>query len=248
MQGVPALSVQLYSVRDAVAADLPGALARLAAIGFTRVEPFDLLTDPRGLRDALDASGLEAPSAHARLDAELERVLEAAATVGVRTVIHPYTPPERWASEADVEAVAGELAVAAGVAGGYGLRVGYHNHHWELASVVDGRPALELLAERLPPEVDLELDTYWAAVGGADVPALLGRLGDRVRLLHLKDGPIDEDTAAQLPFGSGAMPAAEVVSAAGAAELGVLEFDAYAGDLFEGLAEGRAFAEGLGLR
>ena len=63
---MPALSVQLYSIRDAVAADLPGALARLAAIGFTRVEPFDL-SDPERLRDALAGAGLTAPSAHARL-------------------------------------------------------------------------------------------------------------------------------------------------------------------------------------
>jgi sugar phosphate isomerase/epimerase len=248
VHGIPALAVQLYSVRDAAAADLPGTLARLAEIGFTRVEPFDIASDPGGLRDALQAAGLDAPSAHARLDEDPGRVLEAAATVGVRTVIHPYTPPERWATEADVAAVADELARAAEAASEYGLRVGYHNHHWELASVLDGRPALELLAERLPEAVDLELDTYWAAVGGADVPALLGRLGDRVRLLHLKDGPISEDHTAQLPLGSGAMPVAAIVEAAGAAELGVLEFDAYAGDLFDGLAEGRAFAEGLGLR
>ena len=241
------LSVQLYSIREAVAADLPGALARLAAIGFARVEPYDL-GDPQGLRDALAAAGLSAPSVHARLDGELERVLEAAATIGARTVIQPYTEPERWRSEAGVDAVADALARTADAARSYGLEVGYHNHQWELASRLGGRSALERLAERLPPGVLLELDTYWAAVGGEDVPALLGRLGERVRLLHLKDGPVSEDHAAQLPLGSGAMPVAAIVEAATAAELAVLEFDAYAGDLFEGLAAGAAFANGLGLR
>jgi sugar phosphate isomerase/epimerase len=248
VHGVTALSVQLYSVRDAVAADLPGSLARLASIGVENVEPFDLVSDPTGLASALAAEGLSAPSAHARLDEEADRVFEAAAAIGVRTVIHPYTAPERWTSEADVDAIADELARAGETARSYGLQVGYHNHHWELSSSIGGRPALELLADRLPPEVVLELDTYWAAVGGADVPALLGRLGERVRLLHLKDGPIGTDNATQLPLGSGAMPVAAIVEAAGAAELGVLEFDDYAGDLFEGLAAGAAFAHGLGLR
>jgi sugar phosphate isomerase/epimerase len=242
---VPALSVQLYSIRDAVAADLPGALSRLAEIGFTQVEPFDL-SDPERLRDALAGAGLTAPSAHARLDDE--RIFEAAATLGVETVIQPFTPPERWTSAAGVDGVAEELARAAGAAGRHGLRVGYHNHQWELANLVGDRSALEHLAGRLPPEVVLELDTYWAAVGGEDVPDLLARLGDRVRLLHLKDGPISEDTAAQLPLGSGAMPVAAVLEAATAAQLAVLEFDDYAGDLFEGLAAGRAFADGLGVR
>src|SRR6185436_3691100 len=143
-------------------------------------------------------------------DVDLDRVLEAAATIGARTVIHPYTPAERWTSSAGVDAVADELARAADAAPAYGLRVGYHNHQWELASRLGGRPALERLTEQLPPVVVLELDTYWAAVGGEDVPALLGRLGDRVRLLHLKDGPIDEDKAAQLPLGAGAMPVAAI--------------------------------------
>ena len=166
----------------------------------------------------------------------------------METLIQPFTPPERWTSAAGVDGVAEELARAAEAAGRHGLRVGYHNHHWELAGRIGGRSALEHLAGRLPPEVVLELDTYWAAVGGEDVPGLLGRLGDRVRLLHLKDGPISEDTGAQLPLGSGAMPVAAVLGAATAAELAVLEFDDYAGDLFEGLAAGRAFADGLGVR
>jgi sugar phosphate isomerase/epimerase len=194
---MPELSVQLYSVRDAVAADLEGSLARLAAIGLTHVEPFDL-SDPTRLRAALDAGGLDAPSAHARLDEDLDRTLEAA---------------------------------------GYGIDVAYHNHHWESGD------SLERFADR--SGVALELDTYWAAVGGEDVPALLGRLGDRVRLLHLKDGPVDTDAERQLPLGQGAMPVPAILAAATAAELGVLEFDAYAGDLFEGIAAGFEYARGL---
>ena len=244
------LSVQLYSIRDALAADLPGALARLASLGVTQVEPFDIVSDPDGLRDALAATGLSAPSVHARVGAgvELDRVFEAAAALGTQTVVHPYSAPEQWSSESGVDAVADELVRAADAAEAYGLRVGYHNHHWELANRLDGRAALERLAERLPPAVVLELDTYWAAVGGEDVVALLGRLGERVRLVHLKDGPIDKDNAAQLPLGAGAMPVAEIVAAATAAELAVLEFDDYSGDLFEGLAASLAFAHGLDLR
>jgi sugar phosphate isomerase/epimerase len=247
---LPSLSVQLYSIREQVAADLPGSLARLAGLGFTLVEPFDLLGDPAGLRAALDANGLQAPSSHARVNAEadLDRLFDAAAAVGVQTVIHPFSPPDQWSSEDGVAAVAEDVNRAAEKAAGVGLRLGYHNHHWELSNALDGRPALERFADQLEPDVDLELDTYWAAVGGADVPALIGRLGDRVRLMHLKDGPIDYDKASQLPLGSGAMPVTEILDAATAVELGVLEFDDYRGDLFEGLAAGYAYATGLGAR
>jgi sugar phosphate isomerase/epimerase len=246
----PTLSVQLYSVREQVAADLPATLARLADIGLTRVEPFDLTTDPHALRDALSANGLSAPSAHARLtdSADLDRVFAAAATVGVQTVIHPFSPPEQWSAKDGISAVAEDIARALDRAARHGLRVGYHNHHWELATMPDGRTALEHFADEVGPEMVLELDTYWAAVGGQDVPALLGRLGDRVRMLHLKDGPIDTDTAAQLPVGSGAMPVPEILAAAPAAELAVLEFDDYGADVFEGIATGYGYVTGLARR
>ena len=240
---MPTLSVQLYSIRDALKADLPGAIARLAQIGFTSVEPYDIVGDPAGLRAALDANGLRAPSAHVRLGDDLDRMFDAAATVGVHTVVQAVSPSELWESEDGVATVAEQLNRAAEQAAGLGLRMGYHNHQWELADA-----ALERFAERLHPAVVLELDTYWAAVGGRDVPALLRRLGDRVRLLHLKDGPISRDNTEQLPLGEGAMPVEEIVAAAGAAELGVLEFDDYAGDVFEGLAAGFAYATGLGIR
>ena len=63
-----------------------------------------------------------------------------------------------------------------------------------------------MLADRLEPEVVLEVDTYWAYAGGADVPALLARLGDRVVALHIKDGDGSLDPSKQVPVGSGVLP------------------------------------------
>jgi sugar phosphate isomerase/epimerase len=163
----------------------------------------------------------------------------------VQTVIHPFSPPEQWSSKDGVSALAQDIAGAQAVAVRYGLRVGYHNHHWELATMPDGRTALEHFADEAGPQMVLELDTYWAAVGGQDVPVLLNRLGDQVRMLHLKDGPIDTDTATQLPVGSGAMPVPEGLRAACAVELAVLEFDDYAGDVFEGIATGYGYVTRL---
>ena len=248
MAALPALSVQLYSVRNQLAADRPGTLATLAGIGLTQVEPFNLVDDPSGLREELDANGLTAPTAHTRLTedgTDLDRIFAAAVTVGVSTVIDPMIDPARWQTRDGVQAVADDLARAAEQAAGHGLRIGYHNHAFEWESVIDGRPALELFAEILDPSIVLELDTYWAAVGGQNVPEALARLGNRVRFLHLKDGPINKTNTEQLPLGEGAMPVAEIVSAATALEVPVLEFDDYAGDIFDGLRRSYDFAQGL---
>ena len=73
-------------------------------------------------------------------------------------------------------------------------------------------------------------------MGGADVPTLLGTLGERVQLVHLKDGDLSEDPAAQLPLGEGKMPLAQTLDASSQVAYGVIEFDDYAGDMFEGIA------------
>jgi sugar phosphate isomerase/epimerase len=248
MAALPTLSIQLYSVRRQLADDFEGTLARLAELGLTQVEPYDLLSDPTGLRDALSRNGLTAPSAHTRLTTgvSLDEVLDAAQTVGVGTVIDPMIDPERWNSHDGIQGVADELSAAAALAGGRGLRIGYHNHAFEWESTVDGKPALEAFVELLDPAVVLELDTYWAAVGGQDVPAAIHRLGDRVRFLHLKDGPISKNNLEQLPLGEGAMPVDRIVDAATSLEVPVLEFDDYDGDIFDGVRRSVAFARGLG--
>jgi len=161
--------------------DLDATLERLAMLGFRRVEPYDLLGFRASLRDGLRRHELAAPTAHVELlDADLEAVFDAAAELGITTVIQPWTEPARWQSEAGVQAVAAELNAVATRAAARGIRVGYHNHHFELASLLDGRHALEVFADLLVADAVLEVDTYWAHAGGADVPALLQRLGERV--------------------------------------------------------------------
>ncbi|WP_367137485.1 sugar phosphate isomerase/epimerase family protein [Saccharothrix sp. HUAS TT1] len=239
-------SVQLYSVRDAFAADPLDTLRRLAAIGFTRVEPYGVLENAEVLRTALPDLGITAPTAHAQLiGADQAAVFAAAADCGVEVVIDPFVDPERWRDPADVAATASALNAAAEVAADHGLRVGYHNHWWELASRIDGRSAFEVLADRLDPAVVLEVDTYWATVGGEDAPALLRRLGGRVHAIHVKDGGLARDGSGQVPAGQGRVPVADVLAAAPDA-LRVVEFDAYDGDVFAGIAASRAFLAEVG--
>jgi sugar phosphate isomerase/epimerase len=238
------LSVQLYSVRQAFGEDPGGTLARLAAIGFTQVEPYGLAEHAPVLRTALRDHGLTAPTAHAKLvGADQDEVFAAAVDCGVSVVIEPFVPGEHWQSEADIAATADALNSAAEKAAGHGLTVGYHNHWWELEHRFDGRSALEVLAGLLDPALVLEVDTYWAAAGGADAPALLRRLGERVRALHVKDGGLATDASGQVPAGQGRVPVADVLAAAPDA-LRVIEFDAYDGDMFEGLAASHAYVTG----
>jgi len=239
------LSVQLYTVRRQLADDVDGTLAELARIGFGRVEAFDLLAWRDRLRDALPRHGLAVPTAHVDvLATDVSGVVDAAHDLGVPTVIQPWTDPAGWQTVDGVAAVADALGEVAERLGGEDLRVGYHNHHFELASMIDGRHALEVFAERLPRNVVLEVDTYWAFVGGADVPRLLERLGDRVVALHIKDGDGSLDTRRQVAAGRGAVPIPAVLAAAPDA-LRVVELDDTAGDLIAAIRDSHLYLTGL---
>jgi len=241
----PELSVQLYTVRRELSQDLDATLARLAAIGFRQVEAFDLVGYGDRLGDALRRQGLRAPFAHVDLlSADRAAVVGAARDVGVTTVVQPWTEPARWESRDGVVALAEELNQAAAWAADQGLRIAYHNHQFELASAIDGRHALEVFADALGPQVVLEVDAYWAHVGGADVAALLGRLGERVVALHVKDGDGSMETLHQVAAGRGVVPIAAVLAAAPDA-IPTIEFDDTEGDLFEAIAASRSYVLGL---
>jgi sugar phosphate isomerase/epimerase len=240
-------AVQLYSVREELAANRKAVLARIAEFGYGAVEAYDVQNEPDRLRDDLLEAGLAVCAVHAKATGEdADLLLRAAQTVGADTVIVPWVPPERWADADAIAALARELNEGAARASDYGLRLGYHNHEFELESTVGGRTGLEVLADALDPGVILEVDTYWAAVGGQDVPALLRRLGDRVRYLHVKDGPVTHDDP-MTAVGSGRMPVAEILAACPSAEWHVVELDECATDMLTAVGDSLAWLAARGL-
>jgi sugar phosphate isomerase/epimerase len=240
------LALQLYTVRDQLASGRMPVLKSVRGYGYGAVEPYDVLTDPEALRADLDEAGLAVCAVHAKaLGADADAFLDGATTVGADTVIVPWAPPERFADADAIGALARELNEGAARAAGRGLRFGYHNHAFELA-VVDGRTGLEALADALDPAVLLEVDTYWAAVGGQDVPALLGRLGDRVRYLHVKDGPVTKDDP-MTAVGGGRMPVADILAASPSAEWHVVELDRCATDVLTAVRDSLTWLTGRGL-
>jgi sugar phosphate isomerase/epimerase len=245
MTNPPAL--QLYTVREQLATDRRTVLRCIADFGYGAVEPYDVRTDPDQLRADLDEAGLAACAVHAKvLGDDADALLRGTRTVGADTVIVPWMEPAIFADAGEVAKLARDLNEAAVRAAGHGLRLGYHNHDFELSFRIGGRPALEVLADALDPAIILEVDTYWAAVGGQDVPALLGRLGDRVRYLHVKDGPVTKDDP-MTAVGGGRMPVAEILAACPSAEWHVVELDRCATDMLTAVGDSLAWLAAHGL-
>ncbi|WP_394248752.1 sugar phosphate isomerase/epimerase family protein [Arthrobacter pityocampae] len=237
-------SLQLYTLRTALGEDLPGTIKRVADLGYTAVEPYNFVATADELAEALTLNGLTAPSGHAPLlGADQDEIFAAARKLGIGTVIDPHVERSRWRTDEDIRATADALNAAAVKGAGYGITVGYHNHEFELEERVGGTSALEVLAGHLDPAVVLEVDTYWAAVGGEDPAALLRRLGDRVRFIHIKDGPLTRNDKEQVAVGSGSMRVWDVLDAAPALEAAVVELDDFDGDIFAAVADSLAYLQ-----
>lgn len=236
------ISVQLYSVREAMAQGIRAAIGRLADIGLTQVEPYGVHAMPDDLDRALVEFGMTAPSGHAPLLTldDPAAVLARAQDLGMEVVIDPFTPPDLWASRDSVLDLAARLGRLALLGEDHGVRVGYHNHSWEFSSRIDGAVAFDVFTDALDPAVVLEIDAYWVEVGGSSAPHVLRSLGERVALIHAKDGPRTKDTKAQVALGRGAMDMPAVLAAAPNATR-VIEFDDTEGDVCDGIAASLAY-------
>jgi sugar phosphate isomerase/epimerase len=243
MTGLPSISLQLYSVRDALDQDAQGTIDRIASIGYTQVEASyrTLSSNPR-LGPAIRGAGLTSPTmTGALVGADRAPVFETAKELGAYAVIDTLVREEHWTAEADIARTADKLNAAASEAAAYPLTVGYHNHWWELRHSFNGRTGLELLADALDPAVVLEVDAYWVAVGGQDVVPYVAGLGDRIRFLHVKDGPVNRENKQQQPAGQGLLPIWDIIAALPELEIGVVEFDDYAGDMFGAIAQSLSY-------
>jgi sugar phosphate isomerase/epimerase len=213
------LGVQAGSMRAALTRDFDGALAQIAAIGYTEIElqwyGGNFGRTPEQLRTAFDRAGLRAPSALVHADAILvgwERHLEAARAIGVEhLVVVNLSEDERqsladWRDWADAFNRAGERARKAS------MWVALHNEPQFMATL-DGRvPYDEFLARTDPALVALELDVGNMTRAGADPVTYLQQHGPRYRLFHLKDLP-PAGQEGDRPLGRGRVDFARILAA-----------------------------------
>jgi len=200
---VDRISIQLYTVRDALSADPAGTLATLADIGYTRVETAGTAgLTAAAFRALLDTNGIRATSGHFGIPqpfnaADWQATLADARTLGCRYVVHPFFGVDANGPIRDAavwRAFAQDLNRAGALARAAGLQFGYHNHHYEFFPLADGsgRRGYDVLTATADPRlVHLEVDLYWSWRGTADPVDVIRANRGRVRQFHVKDMNID---------------------------------------------------------
>ena len=184
--------LQLYTVRDALGADIEGTLQSVAGVGYREVELAGLPgVTAQAMRASLKRHGLDAPSMHAsydRLRRDFDSVLEEARLLGASYLVCPSIDAEERKTAEDWKRVCKTLNAIGRVVRSHGLVLAYHNHDFEFVPFGDGTtPFRLLLTETDARDVKLELDVYWVAKAGQDPVQYLKDGQDRILLVHLKD-------------------------------------------------------------
>ena len=218
MPNLQCAALQLYTVRDLTAKDFAGTVKQVAALGYKFVElaGYGNLKDAKSARKALDDAGLKAVSGHYAIDLlenKPDQVLEDAETLGIDTVVCPFLPENRRKDGAAYEAVAKVLQRAGEQLHGQGVILAYHNHNFEFEKF-GGKYAYDILMENTPRHlVVAEIDVFWVKFAGVDPASYIDKLGDRVRLLHLKDMASGSDRRFA-PVGTGIIDFKSILSTA----------------------------------
>lgn len=185
------VAIQLYSVRDAAAADLRGTLQKIKAMGYEGVEFAGLYGHAPAEVKALCAEvGLVPVSAHVPyydMIADPEGVLAQYAEIGCRYVAIPYLTPECRPGTDGFAKVVENAAMLGKVASKLGMTLLYHNHDFEFQKL-DGKYALEVLYDTVSADLlQTELDVCWVRVGGEEPAAYVRKYTGRAPVVHLKD-------------------------------------------------------------
>lgn len=273
------LGLSLYTVRGLLAKDPQGTYKRLAAAGITELEvrPVQLTDHAEFIRAAgmrpvhmfLDSSAVvtgawaEWHAFMAEMAAKmklpvppesshrvtLDELIVLAKKHGVKRIGVSYLLPGERAG------VIGKLNEAAAKCARAGMGFYYHNHAFEFAGA-PGERLIDRLFQELHPRVKLEMDLFWAAIGGEDPAALLRKWTGRVASVHLKDvaagAPRQVSELAMPPasfkeVGAGTLDWKAILAAARAAKVDyyLIEQDSTPGDPVDSVRQSVEYLRGL---
>jgi sugar phosphate isomerase/epimerase len=204
------VGVQLYSVRELAAKDLPGVLEAIGKMGYRGVEfagYYGWESKPKELRQLLDANGLMCCGTHTDLQTVTGDALKATADLhhilGNKFLIVPSLEAEGAQGWINMAKKFNEIAAKARA---LGMRVGYHAHAGDFKKL-DGKTSWEIFFDGTNRDVVMQLDTGNCMGGGGDPVALLKKYPGRTTTIHLKEFGGPENAV----IGQGIMPWAQVL-------------------------------------
>jgi sugar phosphate isomerase/epimerase len=201
------IGLQLYTVRDAMASDPLGTLAKVASIGYTSIEGATYTgsekfygMSPAEFKKVLKQNGLVMLSGHYRLGQETpkgeiqkgtilhdwNKAVDDAAELGLKYMVCAFLAEEERGTLDQYKSVADQLNIAGERCKNSGIQLCYHNHDFEFKKQGDKYP-YDILLGSDKNLVKMEVDLYWIKKAGQDAIKLFHEHPGRFPLWHVKD-------------------------------------------------------------
>ena len=211
------VGLELYSVRDELAKDLPGTITAVGKMGYEVVEfyaPYLTWTTEtaKDVRKRLDDLGVKCHSTHnsgpSFTEDGLKKAIELNQIIGSKYLIMSSAP--RATGIDSWKTVAQQLTSISEKLKPLGLATGYHNHQVEWRPLEGQRP-MDVIAAGTPKDVVLQFDVGTCVEVGADPIAWINAHPGRIKSVHCKDWSKEKGYA--VAFGEGDAPWKQIFEA-----------------------------------
>ena len=193
------VGLQLYSIRDAMAADVKGTLKKVSDMGYKNMELAGYSNgkfygfSPAEFKKIITDLGLVSLSSHAAVESKgitvesAKLMADAHAALGVKYCIQPWVNDEDRTIE-KYKKMIGDWNKVGKIMKGVGIQFGYHNHNFEFTNVNGVVPYYDIFMPEMDKDlITMELDLFWATKAGQDPVAMFKKYHGRFQLLHFKD-------------------------------------------------------------
>lgn len=182
--------IQLYSLRDQLATNVPGTLDEVKSWGVKYVELAGTYgLSPEDFKKQLDARGLVPVSGHFSYDeyrTNIDAVIHDAKIFGLKYVGCAWIQHDGPFNEQACRDAIAVFNQAGETLAKHGLTFFYHPHGYEFQPYEDGTLFDLLMSGTNSKYVHFQMDVFWIVHPGQDPVELLQKYSDRWDLMHLK--------------------------------------------------------------
>ena len=226
------IGLQLYTIRDAMAKDVPGSLKKISDIGIKNLELASYANgkfygyEPSEFKKIVTDLGMEIISSHTQVEAlgitldNAKKMAEDHAKIDVKYCIQPWVVEEARTTLDSYKKMAAEWNKVGGIMKEHKIQFGYHNHNFEFDKVEGKIPYYDVFMVELDKDlVTMELDLFWATKAGQNPVEMFKKYPGRFQLFHMKDmftkeAPFYKPTTNDFaPVGAGLINFTEILAA-----------------------------------
>jgi sugar phosphate isomerase/epimerase len=199
------VGLQLYTIRDAMAADALGTLKKVSDIGYKNLELAGYSEgkfygySPAEFKKIVADLGMVTLSSHTQVESanitmdKAKLMADSHAELGVKYCIKP------WIEEVDrniesYKKTCADCNEVAKITNAVGIQFGYHNHNFEFKNLDGIVPYYDIFLKEMDASlITMELDLFWASKAGQDPVEMFNKYPGRFQLIHLKDMKTKQD-------------------------------------------------------